>query len=133
MKAHMIEEARHVTFAREWLERLHSQMSRTGRRALAVTAEQVLATVLRLNFPFVPLLWSKQVEPVVSRRAFRRAMRGEHRRALMQAQVGAVALVLRDMGVVRERTLAHWDRTGFLPRSFLTRNPVFGAGVQARV
>lgn len=125
MKAHVIEEARHVTFAREWLESLHGKMSPLGRRALSRVAEEVLGTVLRLNFPFVPLLWSEQIRPWVPRKAFRRAMQSEHRRRLIQAQVGAAALVLRDIGILRERTLSKWDHSGFLPRAYLTRKPVF--------
>ena len=125
MKAHVIEEARHVTFAREWLERLHAQMSAAGRRALARVTEEVLAMVLRLNFPFVPLLWSPQIRSLVSRRDFRRAMQSPHRRALMQTQVGAVASVLREEGIIRQRTLDQWDRSGRLPRAFLTRKPSF--------
>lgn len=125
MQAHVIEEARHVTFAREWLSRLHARMSRPGQLALAVTAEQILATVLRLKFPFVPLLWSGQIAPWVSRRDFRRAMRSEHRRALIQAQVGSAAVVLLELGVVRPRTLDRWDATGLLPRHRVSRRPLF--------
>lgn len=125
MKAHVIEEARHVTFAREWLESLHAKMSPFARRSLARTAEETLAGVLRLKFPFVPLFWSDQIASLVSRKAFRRALQSPHRRALIQAQTGAVAVVLRDMGIVRDATLTKWDRTGLLPRAYLTRKPVF--------
>lgn len=90
---------------------------------------KVLATVLRLNFPFVPLLWSEQIRPLVSRRAFREAMGSGYRRRLMQTQVGAVTLVLRDMGIVRKPTLAKWDRSGLLPSRFLTHKPTFNGDV----
>lgn len=127
MRAHVIEEARHVAFAREWLESLHAKMSPLARRSLARVAEETLAAVLRLKFPFVPLLWSDQISPWVSRNAFRRALQSRHRRALIQAQTGAAAVVLRDMGIVRERTLTKWNRSGLLPREYLTRKPVFTA------
>ena len=115
MRAHVIEEARHVAFAREWLQRLYERMSAPGKRALAVIAESTLAAILRLNFPFVPLFYSAQLQPLVSRRAFRRALQSDHRRALLQSQVGSAVVVLRGVGVIRERTLERWHRRGMLP------------------
>ena len=115
MRAHVIEEARHVAFAREWLKRLLPKMRAPSRMVLSSTTETALSLILRLNFPFVPLLYSSQIAPLVSRRDFRRALQSEHRRDLLQRQVGGAAAVLREFGVVRERTLRRWDRRGLLP------------------
>ncbi len=122
MKAHVIEEARHVAFAREWLVRLLETMRPASRRALARVTETTLATILRLNFPFVPLFYSAQIRPLVSRRAFRRALQSPHRRELLQRQVGGAVAVLREIGVVRERTLRRWDRSGRLPLDRVDRH-----------
>lgn len=114
-RAHGIEEARHIAFARRWVERALPCMSRIDRRLLEEIAERAIDTILWLGI-LLPLPYGRQLEPHVSRGEFRDAMRSEHRRSMLRHQLAPTVEGLAELGVVRPRAVARWRRAGIRRR-----------------
>jgi len=110
-RTHMVEEARHIAFAKDWLNHQLPRMSRAQRMLLSTTVERILAGAIRLG---LPLRYGRQLAEYVSYEAFRDAMHSDHRRRLFQNIYRDLVVDLNAMGIVRDRTLNTWRRTALL-------------------
>lgn len=109
--AHLIEEARHISFARDWVRHGRPRMSRVGKLALSETAERILDQTLKLG---LNLPYTRQLSPYVSYKEFKRALRSDHRRRMFGRQVRPTVDDLVKLGVVRRRAARRWERAGLL-------------------
>jgi hypothetical protein len=109
-RIHVIEEARHVRYAREELAR---QVRAAGRRRLAydrlVIARAAYLTGSRLIAPQV--YRSVGIDPAAGRRA---ALANPHHRETMRWAGERVVAYLRDLGLIGGPGLALWRRSGLL-------------------
>lgn len=111
-KTHMVEEARHIAFAEDWLRHQVPKLPKVQRLALNVTVETILAAALRLG---LPERYSSQLAPYVTYESFKSAMNSDHRKHLIQRIYRPLAAKLVNLGVIRERALTSWDQSGLLP------------------
>lgn len=107
-KAHVIEEARHVAFAREWLTNVYPKMSRTERLMLSEMTERILSRLLRIG---IPLPYSRQLTRYLSYSEFQSALGSPHRRALVRNQVTNTARLLAGTGIVRAKAMQKLERS----------------------
>lgn len=110
-KAHQLEEVRHIAFARVWVENAMPRMPKGQRAALAAAIERITAFVLRFG---LRLPYSSQLEPHVSYGEFKAALHSPHRRQMWQKQARPCIEQLVELGIVRQHTLARWDRAGLM-------------------
>lgn len=110
-RAHVTEEARHIAFARRWVEGALPRMSRIDRRLLAEVAERLIDGILWLGV-LLPLPYSHQLGPYVSHTEFHRAVRSPHRRTMLKRQLAPTVASLAELGVVRRGAFARWRRAG---------------------
>ena len=111
-RAHLLEETRHIAFARDWIARARPRMSRTHKILLSETAERAISVILRTG---IPLPYSRQIEPHVSYDEFRTALRSDHRKATIQRQILPTIRELQELRVVRDAAVTRWERRGLLP------------------
>ncbi len=113
-RTHMVEEARHIAFAEEWLAHMIPKMSRVQRRLLNETVERIVVGALRVG---LPSRYSRQISNLVSYDEFRAALRSEHRRDLIRQIWQPLAVSLAELGVIRRRSVGAWRRQGLLPQT----------------
>lgn len=110
-QAHLIEEARHISFAKDWVRHGFPKMSRAAQLGLRETAERILDQTLKLGFN---LPYSRQLEPYCSYAEFKAALKTDHRRAIFSRQVRPTVDDLAELRVVRRRAVTRWERAGLL-------------------
>nr|WP_238937304.1 diiron oxygenase [Streptomyces clavuligerus] len=109
-RIHVVEEARHVRYAREELRR---QMERAGRLELRVTR----AVTGELGRVFARCLVNSQVYPdcgLDRRLAVKQSRGSEHRREVLRAGAARLSGFLEDVGAFDERGRRLWRADGLL-------------------
>ncbi len=114
-RAHLTEEARHIAFARHWVEQALPRLTRLDRRLLAEVAERLVDGILWLGL--LPLPYSRQLERFVAHDEFHAALRSSHRRAMLRRQLAPTVESLAELGVVRPAALRRWRKAGLVARA----------------
>lgn len=111
-KTHMVEEARHIAFAEDWLRHQVPKLPKLQRLGLSSLVEAILTGALRVG---LPERYNSQLAPYVSYDSFKSALKSDHRKRLIQRIYRPLTATLLDLGVIRERALTAWNSNGLLP------------------
>jgi hypothetical protein len=112
MRIHVMEEARHISFARSYLREHVPQLGWWKRRRLSVHAPFVLAAMVREML--VPPTWLFDLYGVPS--ATRREIRScPHARTGVIEGLGPIRSILSETGIVAPRNLPLWRMLGLAP------------------
>lgn len=96
-RAHMIEETRHVAFAKEWLSNAYPRMSKTERMLLRRLTETILFRIAKIG---ILMPYSRQIAPFVSLAEFKSAMHSPYRKERVRQATHGTAVFLAETGVV---------------------------------
>ncbi|RMF15642.1 MAG: hypothetical protein D6761_07530, partial [Candidatus Dadabacteria bacterium] len=94
-RTHMVEEARHIAFAEEWLRNQVPKLPRLQRVGLNRLIETILERAIRIG---LPERYSTQIAHLVSYESFRAGLRGDHRRRLIAGIYAPLAKQLAELG-----------------------------------
>jgi len=111
-QAHRLEEARHIAFAKAWLNEAVPKLSKVQRRLLSETLERLTESLMRIG---LPMPYSRQLAPYMTYEEMHEALRSKHRRRTMRAAIRPTAQTLTDLGVIRRSTMRRWTELGQLP------------------
>jgi hypothetical protein len=109
MRIHVTEEARHISFARQYLKRTVPKLGFVQRHALSVTAPLLFGTMSRLMV-FPP--WNLAKAYQVPRNDLRRALRSQPSRQLLADAVSKPRKLCRDLGLMTPIARAVWKLMG---------------------
>lgn len=103
--AHRLEEARHIGFAKTWIENRMPLLSGMQRKATVFFTEKAIDRLLRIG---IPLRYSKQLSSLLSYDEFKACMHSEHRKQLTQSDLTATIKLFVKLELVRPNTVERW-------------------------
>lgn len=117
-RAHRLEEARHVAFAKAWLHARRKTMS-SVRVALLQSLAERLAQRLLVVPNFLPLPYNPQVARYLSEDDFKSARATGPSVKRIRAHVHETIDMLATLGLIRRQALADWREKRYLERGVL--------------
>ncbi len=111
-RTHMVEEARHMAFAEEWLQHHIPGLSRARRVLLNESIERVLAVSIRMGMALYG--YDRQLQPYLSYDEFKQCIKSAERRNLANSIWMPLVDSYVELGVVRRGTAKKWLRKGLL-------------------
>jgi hypothetical protein len=109
--AHTAEEARHINYARHWLQRGMPGVDGDELLELQQLAESQVQTLIDRR-SFLPLHWTEQLAPYVDADGFRSALFGRQGASLMVRQLKQLLDEFEALRVVRPETMRQWEEAG---------------------
>ena len=110
-RIHVIEEARHIKYAREELKRQAASSSATRRRLTATRLAWAMSGIIRRNLMHPSGYAAVGLDPDLARRE---AARSPHRQAVLRWASRKSMAAFDEVGFLDGRARAVWQRSGFL-------------------
>lgn len=105
-KAHKIEEARHIYFAKEWINTRWPKLNRVYKLLVSRFSERVLGAALRTG---IPIIHNEDIAHLISKEDFASLYQTKQRRRLINLQFSPTIYEMNEMGIIRDKTLAKWE------------------------
>ena len=104
-EAHRLEEARHIAFAKTWIENRVPALNRVQKKLTVMFTESAISRLLSIG---IPLRYSGQLSPYLSCEEFHACLRSEHRRSTTRTDLTATIKLFVKLGLVREAVAERW-------------------------
>lgn len=109
--AHRLEEARHIGFAKTWIENRMPMLSDLQRKTSVFITERAIERLLSIG---IPLRYSKQLSGLLTYDEFRDCMQSQHRKELTQSDLTATIKLFAKLKLVRPESVERWQNKFFL-------------------
>ena len=112
---HTAEEARHINYARTWLQRGMPNLDDDQLLELQLLAELGAQSIIDSR-TFLPLHWSDQLAPYVDAESFDATLGTSNGTAIMLGQLKKLLDEFEDLRVVRDETMRGWEAASAFDR-----------------